>query len=58
MGPVGRVPSNFGDNGDRACLVPSNFYNWLSFSPGNVGSRPYILAKLTWRKKDEMEVNG
>ena len=22
MGPVGRVPSNFGDNGDRVYLVP------------------------------------
>ena len=30
-GPVGRVPSNFGDNGDQVYSVPSNFCNWLSF---------------------------
>jgi len=31
MGPVGRVPSNFGDHGDQVYLVPSNFCIWLSF---------------------------
>jgi len=25
MRPVGRVPSNFGDNGDHVYSVPSNF---------------------------------
>jgi len=27
MGPMGRVPSNFGDYGDQVYLVPSNFCN-------------------------------
>jgi len=32
MGPVGRVPSNFGGHrGDQVYLVPSSFRNWLSF---------------------------
>ena len=38
MGPVGRVPSNFGDHGDRVYsgmsmqyMVPSNFCDWLWF---------------------------
>ena len=30
-GPVGRVPSNFGDHGDRVYLVCSKLCNWLSF---------------------------
>ena len=29
MGPVGRVPSKFGDYGDHAYLVPSNFCNYF-----------------------------
>jgi len=29
---VGRVPSNFGDHGNRAYLVPSNFCDWLLFT--------------------------
>ena len=30
-GPAGRVPSNFGDHGDRVYLVCSKLCNWLSF---------------------------
>jgi len=32
MGPVGRVPSNFGESWDRVYLVPFNFYVWLWLS--------------------------
>jgi len=39
MGPVGRVPSNFGDNGDEVYLVPSNFCNWLLFFAGHCGKQ-------------------
>ena len=37
MGPVRRVPANFGDHGDQVYLVPSNFCNWLSFFAGHYG---------------------
>ena len=29
MGPVGRVPPNFGGPGDQGYLVPPNFYDLL-----------------------------
>ena len=38
MGPVGRVPSNYGDRWDRVYLVPSNFCSWLPFPLFTVGS--------------------
>ena len=31
MGPVGRVPSNFGERGVQVYWVLSNFCSWLSF---------------------------
>jgi len=39
MGPVGRVPSNFGDRGDQVYLVPVQLLSvFVSFSLGSVGS--------------------
>ena len=53
---VGRVPSNFGDNGDQVYLVPSNFYNRLSFFRWalweNYSASQDLLAKLQERRKE------
>ena len=50
MGPVGRVPSNFGDNGDN--WSPPTFATGCHVSLSTVGSRPDFLAKLKRRRKD------
>ena len=41
--PLGRVPSDYGDDGDQLYLDPSNFCNWLSFFAGHCARE----AKLT-----------
>jgi len=55
MGPVGRVPSNFGDHGDQVYLVPSNFCSWLSFIAGHCGklASPESLAEFNGKRKEE-----
>ena len=50
MGPVGRVPSNFGNHGDLVYLVPSNFCDWLSFWPVSTlynRRQMYIVDRMT-----------
>jgi len=52
-GPVGRVTSNLGDNGDQLYLVPSNFCSWLSFFFAGQCSKPDFLAEFNGRRKEE-----
>ena len=59
MRPVGRVPSNIEDHGDRVYLVPSNFRNWLPFLAGHCGKPTVLphactsLLNLRGRRKEE-----
>jgi len=64
MGPVGRVPSNFGDCGDQVYFVPSSFCNRLSYFVGRCWRlRPTVLIQssllnLRGEGKKSREVNG
>jgi len=51
---VGRLRSNFVDRGDREYnMVPSNFYNWLSFFAGQCRELTDLLASCKGRWKEE-----
>ena len=60
MGPVGRVPSNFGDHEDQLYLIPSSFCNWLPFCRGKVLWEADLLSKVKSRGegKKSREGNG
>ena len=55
MEPAGRVPSDFGDHGDRVYLVPSNSYDCLTtmvvMFAGQHGELR-ALTKPSWRKEE------
>ena len=51
MGPVGRVPSNFGGHrGDQVYLVPSSCRNWLSFFSN------FIRQRVIERKNNQKTI--
>jgi len=50
-GPVGRVPSDFGDHGDH--LVPSNVCNWPS-----IQHSPDLPAEFKGRRKEDYGRKG
>jgi len=54
VGLVGRLRSNFVDRGDREFnMVPSKFYNWLSFFAGQCRELTDLLASCKGRWKEE-----
>ena len=50
MGPVGRVPSNFGDHGDQVYLVPQLLQLAVILHWALWKASPDLLAKFKGRK--------